>query len=468
MLISVATGRKQFEQQVYLISFIHHRVSVNYMGLLNRVEQWLSAHNGTQNTVFFEERAGTPDIDIVPSSQVSATRLGITDSEAPDEEQQDLAYRGLVQMMVSMRADAIASAMMKVMVKRQVGDEEFEDVEEGHPWKVILRNPTPNSSTREFWEITSKLRDMGAGAFHYIDRDSRNVPECFLPIYPAFGEVLPMGDVTGGIGGFVYYSGSSIIPIERADMLWVRHTHPVTPYKSGSLLQAAAFQADKDVYFQIYSRDSVRDGNLPPFYVTFKDTLNREQKRDYREQFGKNYREVGKAGNTPILGGEGKIETLGIKPDDLQYIESSKLNSKELMMIFGFPPGMFEETGVVANSKELNRGWYTRSIQPEVDQLCSDLTFQFRLAYNATDSDLIIMPPDVIPRDKMEEARIAQIRIQSATLKPSEVRAMNGEEEDAILDQFFISGGLRPVEDMMAPAVPAPQPAPEPEEELAE
>ena len=65
------------------------------------------------------------------------------------------------------------------------------------------------------------------------------------------------------------------------------------------------------------------------------------------------------------------------------------------------------------------------------------------------DDALCIKAPNVIPKDPIEDARLYEIEIRSATRKPGDVIAMRGEDVPPELDQYFIGGGLRPVADLM-------------------
>jgi phage portal protein BeeE len=406
---------------------------------------------------FGDARAAGPDINIYSPNLALASQFGITDSDAPTAQEQRTAYRGLVYRLVQMRADAIGTAMAQARVMRQVDDEEYEPVEESHPWRTLLRQPSPHLDRFAFWETASQLRDMGRGAFLYVARGARGVPDCMYTIYPEFGEVYPQGDTTGGIAGFRYYAsgaeGYTDIPPE--DLVWVRHRHPVSFYESASLIEAAAYHSDLDLYLQIYGRDALREGNNPPFYASFKENLNQPQIDQYQKSFALKHTTLGRPKSIPVLGNGGELRPIGIRPEDMMYVETAIQNERQLMMIFGFKPAMFADGGVVSNSVELRRSWYQDSIQPEVDKLCADLTHQLHRVYGVVDDTLCIKPPNVIPKDPVQDARLYELEIRSGTRKPGDVIAMRGEDVPPELDQYFIAGGLRPVADMMREPEPA-------------
>ena len=158
-----------------------------------------------EKVIIFEGRAVDPDIDIYAPSLVETSRIGLTDSEAPTEREQRTAFRGLVYRLAVDRANAIARAMVRAKVSRQVGDDKYEEVEDGHPWRKLFMNPNPDRSALRFWKTSSLLRDLGKGAFHYVARGDRGLPESLYTIFPDFGLVDAVANTRGGIGGYAFW-----------------------------------------------------------------------------------------------------------------------------------------------------------------------------------------------------------------------------------------------------------------------
>lgn len=415
--------------------------------------------------VIFNERAAPPDIPIYPEPLAlnGFGRLGITDNDTPTGEEQRTAFRGLISAMVRMRQHAIAQAILDSTVSRRVGFKEYEPVEESHPWNRLIYNPSPNYSPFKFWADVSGMRDMGKGAHLAIGRGARNVPESLYAIYPDFGEVRCVPEIDGGIMGYVYTGPELNQEIPAENLIWIRHDHPVTPYEGASLLEQAAYQSDISLYQQIYARDLTFEGNIPNVYAKASQPITTNQAQEYGRTLTKEYRTPGRRnGKTLVLGHDMELKTISMSPDDMQYIESASLNDRQLMRIFGFPPAMFEQSGVVANSAEVRKQWLQNSIQPEVRSIVSSLEHQLKRAFGAMDSNLCIIPPDVVPVDRLEQARIDEIEIRTMITKPNEVRLRKGADEDPDLDQFFTGASIRPLKDILAVEDQQPDPQMEP------
>lgn len=424
------------------------------MSIISSIKDFFSPAQQEVNVVwhenqmpFSEMRASEPDFDVYARPQALSAKFGQRDHDAPTESEQRQAFRGLVSRLATWRGYAIAEAMCKADVKRMIDPKEFEEVEKEHPWRTLLFNPSPNVSPFDFWYDNSTMRDMGKGGFSVAGRDSRGVADSLYLIYPAFGEVNAVPNTMGGIGGYVYTNnGGATQDIDKSDILWLRHRHPVTPYESASLLEQAAYNSDISLYQSIYGRDMTAEGNVPPVYASFKQDISAKQQQDYGRMLTKEYMSVGQKKKVLVMGSDGELKTLGINPNDLQYIEAASLNDHQIMRIFGFPPAMFEQSGVVANSEEVRKQWM-QGIHFEVTQICSALTHQFKVMFGAEDSNLIIVPPNVVPMNAIDVQRVREIQIRTGQASPNEFRLEDGKEGYAGGEDYYLSAGLQPVLD---------------------
>lgn len=392
-------------------------------------------------------RLAEPDFDVYARPQALSAKFGQYDRDAPTAEEQRTGYRGLVSKLIELRARVIADALCRAEVKRQTRPKEYEDVEDGHPWRVLIGDPSPNLSTYDFWFDAMQMRDMGKGGFAAVGRNGRSIVDSLYLIYPDFGEVNAVPNTVGGIGGFVYTNnGGQTQDIMPGDMLWLRHRHPVTPYESASLLERAAFYADISLYQAIYGRDMTAEGNTPPVYAKFKTDLTKTQSQQYGEVMQKEYFTAGQRKRIPVIGSDGELKTLAINPNDLQYIEAAQLNDQQLMRIFGFPPAMFESSGVVANSEEVRKQWL-QWLHDEVQQICSSLTKQFRVMFGAEGSDLVIIAPDIVPMSAMDKQRIREVQLRTGQRSINEFRMEDGMDEVEGGDKFYVSAGLQPIDE---------------------
>lgn len=405
------------------------------------------APQNAENINWVEHRFSDPDFPVYARPQSISAKFGVEDHESPDERDQRTAYRGLISTLARRRAHAIAEGMCLASVKRMIGPKEFEDVEDFHPWRRLLHTPSPNMGAYEFWLDASQMRDLGKGAFMQAGFDAANIPDSLYLYYPSFGKLNAVPDRTGGIIGYVYTNnGGEVSDIPGDVMVWVRHRHPVSPFDGASLLEQAAYESDVSLYQSIYARDMTAEGNVPAVYAKFKNDLTVDQSQKYGRMLTKEYRSAQTHGakKTLVLGSDGELKTLGVSPDDMQYVESAKLNDIQIMRIFGIPPAMMQESGVVANSAEVRREWMM-SIQREIVEICSSLTHQFRILFDAMDSDLVVHPPDIVPMDALEKQRVREIQFRTGQRSAADFLDEDGMEAYPGSETYFMSAGLVPV-----------------------
>lgn len=399
----------------------------------------------TSGGQFVEHRFSDPDHPVYERPTNLLTTVGSSYDEVT-EEQQRTAYRGIISRMVRQRASVISKAMCAAQVKRKTGEKEYEDVEPDHPWRTLLLNPCPNMSAFDLWYDVSQMRDLSRGAFLWTGRNALGVIDSLYPIYPFFGRVHPLPDTTGGVGAFRYEpQGGGVEEIPKENAIWIHHRNPVTPYEGASLLQAARFESDIDLYQKIYGRDTTAEGNVPAVYASSKQQISRGQSEEFGKRLQAEYFRAGNKKKALVLGSDTKLERIGVSPDDLQYVEAAGLNKNDLIIIFGFSPAMFAEGGVVANSKELRRGWLQDSIQHDVNAICASVEHQFKVGFDAMDSDLCIVPPDVVPQDELERQRVREIKVRTGQATPNEFRMEDGLDEYAGGEKYYLSAGLTPV-----------------------
>ena len=213
-----------------------------------------------------------------------AASIGLTDSDRPSAHKIGLAARGLFSACIDIRANAIARAIAGgpgrkgFSVKRLAAQGEYEDVELSHPWVRLLLRPSANRPALEVWRWASEARDYAGSADFVVEDDARGVPVALHEIFPEFGVLSPVPSASGGESGYVFFRADGrAIELEARDVVRLRHSDPRSPYRSMSLLQKAAYQLDKQLYADIYERDTLREGRFPPVVLTSDQDLTKAQ-----------------------------------------------------------------------------------------------------------------------------------------------------------------------------------------------
>lgn len=313
-------------------------------------------------------------------------RRGIPDRNRPTVPQQRDAYRGIIYRCVNIRARAIARAMLQFTVKEQLAQGDYADAPLSHLWTQIITRPNPVYSAYRLWLWASRSYDLAGHADFVIERDTAGQPLYLWPVWQRFGHMQPIADGAGGIASWVYNRADGHIkPYEAGDVLRVANPDPHTPYESWSILQAAAFEIDIDLYASIYRRSSLKEDGYPEVYLKSDEQLDDLDVRQYQRQYRKYRGAERTSDDIPVLGKGLEFRLMGLAAKDLQFIEGKGLNKTDILQIFGIPEGLLSQEANRANSQEHKRIFYDLTIIPRAEEVADDFTSGLRTAF-ATDA----------------------------------------------------------------------------------
>lgn len=109
----------------------------------------------------------------------------------------------------------------------------------------------------------------------------------------------------------------------------IRGIDPITAARE-SLKGGLVFQYTANRWFE--------NGNMNDIYVQQPGKLTDEQYKRYSKSFKKAYGGMKKVGEVPILEGGADLKAVGIKPENMQFLESRKFHLSEVARWFGVPP----------------------------------------------------------------------------------------------------------------------------------
>jgi HK97 family phage portal protein len=402
----------------------------------------------------WEERLFGPDTFRIPDN---VPNLGITDEERPNEDQQRTAYRGILYRSLQLRADAIADAMRKLTVERQTGQGEFEAVEGTHPWVTLLRRPSTTHSTVLFWKWVSLSRDLSGSADLIVERGKRGFPIALHPVYPIYGEIRVIRDGMGGVQQYIFWRvDGQTFPLEPRDVIRLRHPNPIDPHETASLIQAAAYEIDINLYMRIYRRDQMKVGGITATILKSDQDLTKEQAERYALEFKKRYMGRERVGEVAVMGKGTEPVPFAVNPKDLEFMEGSKLNTTDILNIMGVPEGMISDDANRANAESSRLTFYQNTIQPEANLMAAELTYSFERAFGATPAVLEVRVPDLMPLDHEFELRKRTEYVRAGLRTINEVRTEEGYDEVEGGDVLLVPSGYTPLEQAVKPPEPVP------------
>lgn len=379
---------------------------------------------------------------------------GIHDRTTPSVRAIRTHNRGLFSQLVNMRANSIASAITGkngldgLRVVRPMGQNQTEEVEEAHPWVNLLRCPNQARNPFDIWKWVSLVRDFVGTADFILVRDSLRVPVAMYEVFPEFGRLQPVADGLGGIEYFVFHrADGERTRIDKENVLRIARPDPISPYDTASLLQAGMFELDKQLYSDLYERDTLKEGRFPPVVLSSDQRLNREQAQQYGEHFMAAY--MGAGGHTkagiPVMGNGLEAKTIGLNAADIALIDSAKLRDEHLYAITGVHKGLLSENATEANAKAARISFHENTIQPEVDSIAEALTHGLTMSFGADPGALQIAAPNVVPVDQELQGRINEQRMRTGQVTINDLLMEAGKEAVPEGNERYIGAGLVPV-----------------------
>lgn len=327
-------------------------------------------------------------------------------------------YRGLIYRMADIRANAWLEAVNGLVIRREIDVDQYEDVEADHGWRSLMRRLNPHYSNRMLWRWVQLNKDLGnRGAVFFIEYDEGTmIPKYLHPVTAVHGSVRPVPNAMGtGIGGFKFLRRGDSTPVDVPVymVVWLRHVAPWALWESASVIEAAAYESDVSYYMQVYRRDLLEHGGLPPVYVKSPEPVDDREAIRLGRRLMKMYGGY-KAASTqlPVLGDNAEFATVGVQSKDLEYVAGADLNAKELMDIWGIPQGMIRDTANRANADAARDTFAQSTAQPLADDNCDQFTDALRRAFSAFHPDaeddlqrLSIAAPSLVPMDADLEMR---------------------------------------------------------------
>lgn len=392
-------------------------------------------------------------IEVVGPGQVSQY-FGMRFEEL-DSRQVRKAYRSIVAQLISFRARKFAPQMAATTVVRGQGQGETEDVEPDHPWVRLLRTPNRHMPQTLFWKAAFKIFDVQGHvdfAVQYERDMGRRIPSALHIIYPEFGSVRPIYNTMGEPTAWEFQrtgGGNDILP--TASIIRLKEPHPTAPWRTAGKLEAAAYEIDEMHAQNIFGRDKARDKGRPN--VVLRDEGSKiETTADAKKlarEFSQMYHQ--KTGLTPVERGGMKIEQMNLTPQEMEFLESRRLNMDKLMMLFDIPKGMLssEDSATGRGRSGAKKQWQEDTVQPFIDNRVEEMAHELRRIFDAEDSELTLKSPDVVTVPPEKRLEIDKKRMATGT-PPNRILRERGEDEVDGGDTPFVSGSLQPLQNASA------------------
>lgn len=268
-------------------------------------------------------------------------------------------------------ARAAASVPWKVQIRS--GDE-WVEAPDDHPLVLLLEKPNPLQSRSRLFELAVFNLELCGNAMLHKTRGVGDRIEELWSLNP--DRVDPIPDDVEVLRGYkVKAARGRPVELPPSELVHFMFSDPANPLWGLGPLQVVAQAVDSDSSARTWQRASFENRAVPDGFVSFKQTLSKEQHdlatKTIRESRSgpRNARSIG------VLGGDATWIPASLSPVEMDFLESRKLTREEICAVFQVPPtliGIYEDA-TLANLSASRLLFWEETVLPLVDYLADEL-----------------------------------------------------------------------------------------------
>lgn len=327
---------------------------------------------------------------------------------------------------IQLIANRVASAAARPEVKRRVG-EELEDLG-NHPLELLLARPNPLMTGSFLLRYVTWWFSLYGNAYVFVATAQlgRGGPEELWPLVAPnvtpLTNTLHVSPATGRLTiNYEYMVNGQVSTLPGEHVIHFRTANPWDFWRGLSPLTAGLLAIEGDKNRGKWSSDFFGvDNALPTAVISLPETVGEADflraRDEIREEFG------GRRRTAITRAGDMKIETIQQTLQEMQLLEGREFSRKEIDRVYGVPEGLI--SGGLSGDSRLaaETGFAVNTVQPLIDYMAEEWTDGLGPFY--APEELVLVAPNVVPRDKALAVQEYQIKGQDRTI--NENRAEQG------------------------------------------
>jgi HK97 family phage portal protein len=325
------------------------------------------------------------------------------------------------------------------------------------PYAKLIANPTTEMSPMSFWRWTFSTYEIFGEAFWYKQRadvDSFGRPTGpvvnLLPMHPsrvavhrnAAGAVEYIFTLGVASAGILYAPESDVVAFLRynPDNL-MRGMSRLEPLNSTLLNEDAARRANKSWW---------EKGARPSVILTHPGDLSQAAQDRLKASFDARHGGADNMGGSAVLEEGMTAQVVQLNAEEMQYIESRKMNLQEACMVFDVPPPVVHilDHATFSNITEQMRSMYRDTMSPRLEDVESVMDFAllpdfFKTGQRETEFDMT----EVLRGDFETRADKAVTLRQSGIFTGNQSLELVGlpKSDDPEMDKIYANAALVPL-----------------------
>ncbi len=319
------------------------------------------------------------------------------------------------------------------------------------PYARLIANPCQGMSPYAFYRWTAATYEIFGEAFWYKVRGGLGQVLGLLPMHPSRvaverdkdGKVVYVFTLGVASAGLLRAPAADVVPFLRyhPDNL-MRGLSRLEPLRSTLLNEDAARRATASWW---------KRGARPSFALSTDQKLSEPAVRRLQATIQADHAGADNMGGSLVLEEGLKPIVTQLTAEDMQYVETRKLNMQETCMVYDIPPPVVHilDHATFSNITEQMRSMYRDSMAPRLEDLESVVDTFLRPDFDADGVKRAKFALDEVLRGDFEtRATAIQQLVQSGVMKPSEARPLfDLDDAGPRADKLYANAALQPLGD---------------------
>lgn len=272
---------------------------------------------------------------------------------------------------VSLVAETIATLPFHVFRRLENGGAERAVAHRAY--RLLHDEPNPDMSSVSFWECLVGWLELWGNAYAQIVADTLGQP---VALWPLRADRMGVERRDGRLV-YRYRVGAEIVELDARSVLHLRllSTDGVTGL---SRVQLAALAIGQEMSAQAYGERLFWNNSRPGGIISVQGQLSPEAGERIKAVWESAHRGPNNAGRVAVLQEGATWQSVGMPPQDAQWIEARKLNKTEICGIYHVPPHKIGdlERATFANIEEQNIDWAVTGIRPRARRIEAEVQRQ--------------------------------------------------------------------------------------------
>lgn len=280
-----------------------------------------------------------------------------------------------VAALVNKIANATARLPLKVYER---ADDNARDEARDHPYAALLRKPNQMHDPYLFWLWTVSTLNIYGEAFWGKVRDAGGRPVELVPLHPT--NVTSTADSDGRVTWAWDNGTARIDDIARRDLVHFKFFNPDSLTRGMSPLEPLRSTLENEAGARAANSAMWRNGARPSALLRHPNNISEPAQTRLRAQWSDLHSGAENWAKTVVLEEGMDVTLMPLNVEELQYIESRKLNQDECCAVYDVPPPVVHklDRATFSNITEQMRSMYRDTMAPKLRFLESTLEMELR------------------------------------------------------------------------------------------